>query len=298
MMQPMTIIAAILAVLSIIFLVSGLSTLRKRRYSKGIEYFLLAFVMIALSGLFAAATFALKGYRAFTYEETAAVVEVIPVGERRFSAQVRFSDGGLEVYHLHGDEIYIDARILKWKPIFNMLGLHTAYQLDRIGGRYRDIEEERKGDRTIYRLAPDRPLDMFELARRYEFLSPILDAEYGSATFTAADRPSTFEIRVSKRDCLSGGWAEVDVDQTAAGRDGVAECRHSGVPVSGAMNESPAPWPNPMIGISAGSAIFMLHFFSVVVRNIASFSTSAYLPVSHISLSCLRHCVPLRKLPL
>jgi hypothetical protein len=78
-----------------------------------------------------------------------------------------------------------------------VLGLHTAYELDRMAGRYRDIPQERSASRTIYQLSEERSVDLFGLRRRYEFLSPLLDAEYGSATFVPVSKPVELELRVS-----------------------------------------------------------------------------------------------------
>jgi hypothetical protein len=100
-------------------------------------------------------------------------------------------------YELAGDGIYVDAHVLKWKPMANVLGLHTAYELDRVAEHYDDIAQERSGDRTVYSLVQDRPVDLLGLRRRYAFLAPLLDAEYGSGTFVPVTRPATFEVRVS-----------------------------------------------------------------------------------------------------
>jgi len=40
-------------------------------------------------------------------------------------------------------------------------------------------------------------VDLFGLRQRYEFLAPLLDAEYGSATFVPVTRPAELELRVS-----------------------------------------------------------------------------------------------------
>jgi len=98
---------------------------------------------------------------------------------------------------LSGDQVYVDAHILKWKPVANLLGLHTTYELDRIGGRYIDIEHERDSTRTVFLLSSSKPLDMFTLRRRWTLLAPLLDAEYGSGTFVTADRPDSLEVLVS-----------------------------------------------------------------------------------------------------
>ena len=127
----------------------------------------------------------------------AAVVSTELTGEQTFRVTVRLPEGGLKVFELNGDELYVDARILKWKPWVNILGMHTAYELDRVAGRYRNIEDERAKPRTVFPLADERALDLFELRRRFPLLAPLVDAEYGSATFIPVADPVTFEVRVS-----------------------------------------------------------------------------------------------------
>ncbi|MCE5281436.1 MAG: hypothetical protein LLG93_04965, partial [Deltaproteobacteria bacterium] len=46
-------------------------------------------------------------------------------------------------------------------------------------------------------LSRDKPMNMFTLRQRYSLLVPLLDAEYGSASFINSDKPSEVEIRVS-----------------------------------------------------------------------------------------------------
>ena len=139
----------------------------------------------------------IQGYRALTREDLAAFVYVTPMAPQRFEATVRFPDGKEARYDLAGDEIYVDARILKWKPMANVVGLHTAYELDRIAGRYRAIDDERTRPRTVHELGRTKAVDLFEIRRRFGFLGEVFDAEYGSGTFVPADKPAELELRVS-----------------------------------------------------------------------------------------------------
>jgi len=84
------------------------------------------------------------GYRALTHEALAAQVRVQPAGPQRFSATVRFPQrAASRTFELAGDEIYVDAHILKWKPIANLVGLHTAYELATASpGRYHSLKDE------------------------------------------------------------------------------------------------------------------------------------------------------------
>lgn len=196
-MSVFTMVAVGFAVASLVFLFAGARALHRRHLVGGSAGVLLGALLLSLAALFATLTVATRGYRAFTHEETAAVITVAPAGERRFAARIRFPDGREQIYRLAGDELYVDARVLKWKAIGNLLGFHTDYELDRIAGRYADIASERSAERTVHALGEDKPVDLFHLRRRLPLLRPLVDAEYGSASFISVERPTTFLIRVS-----------------------------------------------------------------------------------------------------
>jgi hypothetical protein len=197
-MESWLLIAALLlAGASLAFLIIGLLALRSRRVLGAVSGALLALLLLSVAGLLATLAVATQGYRALTFEEVAATVTIVPEAPQRFSATFRFPDGREERFTLGGDELYVDAHILKWKPIVNVLGLHTAYELDRVAGRYRLLTDENTKPRTVFSLAQPKPLDLFDLRRRYALLGPLLDAEYGSATFIDAARPAELELRVS-----------------------------------------------------------------------------------------------------
>ena len=138
-----------------------------------------------------------QGYRGFSREDVAARILVRPTGPQHFTATVRLPDGHESTFAIAGDELSVEAHILKWKPLANRLGLHTAYELDRIAGRYRDVRQERAAARTVYPLGAGRTFDLFDLRQRYAWLGPFLDVEYGSGTFVSVTRPATLEVRVS-----------------------------------------------------------------------------------------------------
>lgn len=188
--------AAIFAVAGLFLLVVGVRAARGRPFLAATGG-LLALALLAVAGLCGVLALSIQGYHALTREEVAAVVEIRPVARQRFVARVTLPDGEMRSFEITGDELYVDARVLKWHPWVNLLGLHTHYALDRIGGRYVDIEDERNAPRSVYSLADAAPIDAFALRREHEFLAPLVDASYGSGTFTAADRPMTLEVRVS-----------------------------------------------------------------------------------------------------
>ena len=195
--SPLNIAAMIFALLGILFLIMTMAALKKRRVFGTALRFVVALLMISLSALFGTISIAIQGYHALILEELAATVKVEPVGGQKFIARFTMPDGSEKTFSLAGDQLYIDAHILKWKPLVNLFGQHTSYELDRVAGRYAALDDETSKVHTVYSLSKDRPLDMFDLRRRFAFLNPLLDAEYGSATFINSSNAEEFRVMVS-----------------------------------------------------------------------------------------------------
>jgi hypothetical protein len=196
-LEPAAFAAALAALASLVALTGGVLALRRRNILSAAAGVLLGLLLLTLAALLATLGVAVQGYRALTREEVAVTLWTRPAGPQSFEVDVMFPDGRSRRFALAGDQFYVDARILKWHPWANLLGLHTAYELDRIAGRYARLEEERDRPRSVFSLARERPVDAFALRQRFAWLAPLLDAEYGSATFARADRPARYEVRVS-----------------------------------------------------------------------------------------------------
>ena len=194
---PFSLVAIALAALGAGLVIGGLAALLGARPLRFVLRTLAGLLLLSLGALVGTIAIGTQGYRAMTREDVAARLFVRPTAPQRFSVTVRFPDGSEQAFEIAGDEIYIDARILKWKPFTNVLGLHTAYELDRVAGRYHSIEDERTARRTVHSLAQDRLVDLFSLCQRYAFFEMLLDAEYGSATFARVTQPAELEVRVS-----------------------------------------------------------------------------------------------------
>ena len=190
-------VAALFAIVGVAMVIAAGMALRRKRPLRMSLRLLWALVFLAAAAASGVIALGVQGYRALTHEAVAAVVRTEPLGPNRFQARFRFPDGREVAYTLTGDQLYVDARILKWHPLANVLGLHTVYELDRVAGRYLDLAQEQQQPRTVHSLAPERRVDLFNLRQRYTLLAPLLDADYGSATFAAADRPTQYEVRVS-----------------------------------------------------------------------------------------------------
>jgi hypothetical protein len=196
--SPALIIAAIaLSALGALAVVASLFALARLRPVSFAFRALIGLLLLSLGSVAGMVGLGIQGYRALTREDVVARLSVRPAAPQRFLVVFRTPDGRELAFDVAGDEVYVDAHILKWKPIANLIGLHTAYELDRISGRYRDIAQERVAARTVHSLRQARPVDLFGMRQRHEFLSALFDAEYGSATFVAVTRPAELELRIS-----------------------------------------------------------------------------------------------------
>jgi hypothetical protein len=197
MSHPLVIISILFTLLALIFLIATIVALKKGKLFNIAMRFIITLLMLSLAALFGTISISLQGYQALTKEELAAVVKIEPTGVQRFTAKFTLPDNSERVFSLAGDQLYVDAHILKWKPLVNILGLHTVYELDRVAGRYENLYEETNKARTVYALSKDKPVDLFHLRRRFEILKPLVDAEYGSATFIGTNRAEEFKLMVS-----------------------------------------------------------------------------------------------------
>src|SRR6266404_6063866 len=202
MTTTLVVAALCLLLLGAVIGVTAMRAAGARQWLGGTVRGLVALLLLALAALAATVTVGLQGYRALTYEEVAATVRTEPVAPQRFRATITLPDHRLAMYDLAGDAFYVDAHVLKWHPWASLLGLRTVYELDRVAGRYNAVADERTQPHTAYELARSKPVDLFLMARR-RLLGPLVDAEYGSATFVAATRPAIFEVRVSTTGLLA-----------------------------------------------------------------------------------------------
>ena len=188
--------AVVAAIIGIAVAFSAFKALaRARLFGFALRAILSGVLVISAAGL-AAIALGTQGMQALTNEQSAARIKVVPTGVQRYDATVTFADGRVETYDMAGDDIYIDAHIVKWTPLANMLGLHTSYRLDRIAGRYSALEQENTARRTVYAIDTPPTIDLVALGKRLP-LRDFFDAEYGSASFVPVAEPGELELMVS-----------------------------------------------------------------------------------------------------
>ncbi len=179
--------------LGVIYLASAVAALRRLRLMKVSTRLLFSLIFLPLAIISSGIILGTYGYHTLTYEKPVADITITPLSPQSFEATVILPSGEVRVFLLEGDQIQVDANIIKWKPMANLLGLHTHYQLSRISGRYRNIQDAQRKPVSTFELSEKPWLDLVEVRQDYKVLSWLLDAEYGSATFVSAEKPKQYQ---------------------------------------------------------------------------------------------------------
>lgn len=207
--------AVLLGLLGFWAAIALVRALRGRRPLRAVIRLLL---MIALDLAAVAAVLlalALHGYSRFTTETPVARLSFQQAGERAFDATVVAADGRRFDVPLAGDDWQLDARVVKWTPFAVLSGLDPVYRLDRISGRYRDIDTERSRAKTVYDLATDSGLDLWQLAQRYPRWLPFVDTEFGSGAYLPMRDGAVYDVTLSPL----GGLVARPVEPSPTGAD-------------------------------------------------------------------------------
>src|SRR3954467_5172102 len=157
---PFVLFAIVLGAFGIILVGAGLVSLFRLRVWRFTVRTLVGLLLVSLGTIAGGIALGVQGYQALTREDVAARISVQPSAPQQFSATVHYPDGRSRTFDLKGDEIYVDAHILKWKPIANLVGLHTGYELRPHGGPFQGAGAEGNPPPPVYLLRDERPVEL------------------------------------------------------------------------------------------------------------------------------------------
>lgn len=152
-------------------------------------HFLRRFIglLLTLLALLAAAfAFLVYQYLQLFHDRPVALLELHQEAPQRFRVALMLAndnEAGTRYYDLHGDAWQIDARVLRWQLPAALAGVPSLYRLDRLSGRFDEIEQEQTAQRTVYAVGDPIGPDLFRLKQDFPRWLPFVDAQYGSGTW-------------------------------------------------------------------------------------------------------------------
>jgi hypothetical protein len=191
-------------VLGLLVLGRALAALGDKKPISGVlgALFGAGFVAAAIAAVLAGLD--VQTYQRLTYERPVATIELTQKGPHDFIAALSEADGqggfaAPHSYELFGDEWRIEARVLKWKPWANVLGLDAQYRLNRLAGEYSDTQAELTARRSVYDLHPlsGAGFDLWQIARAHQNLA-LVDTLYGSAALMPMANGAKYEVWITQ----------------------------------------------------------------------------------------------------
>lgn len=154
---------------------------------------------ISLAAMFAVAVgfgSALYTWQRLTHEQEVAQLSFTQLAPQRFQVTLTLADQSSQTLELEGDEWQLDVRMIKWRGTAILSGMDPLYQLDRLSGRYRDIEQARSTLPSIIALNDNPVWDLWQTAREHPDWLPWLDAAYGSSVYLPMDDKAGYQVNL------------------------------------------------------------------------------------------------------
>lgn len=191
--------SAMLLLLGLLFFSIACTRLRRRRWLGAGGHGLFSITLLAIAMALVAVGFNLHTYQRLTHERDVAEISFRQLAPQRFQVRIHYPDRDrYQELQLSGDAWQIDARVLKWHGPALLAGLDSGYRLERISGRYENIEAERNQTRSVHALSDNPGVDLWSLTRRFERWLPWLDAGYGSATYLPMRDDARYRISMTQ----------------------------------------------------------------------------------------------------
>lgn len=194
-------IGLIFSLFAFIFLLRTLSCTRRGRILRAGGSGISCVASVAVAGAALLLAFSYHSYGRLTSEKVISSVQFRQTANDEYEARLMITGERDRLFRLRGNEWQLDARLISWKPPATILGLDPIYRLERLSGRFSEIDRERTEPRTVHALSPDSYLDIWAVARQFPLLTPGVDAHYGSATYVPMSDGARYEVSLS-RDAL------------------------------------------------------------------------------------------------
>lgn len=168
--------------------------------------FLLVCLFLCAGALFTG--WDLLNYRQLLEEERVATLSFKREETQQFQVRLIYSGQQAgkpeQFFYLRGDEWQLDVRLIKWNNRLVRFGLKPFYHLDRLSGRYRDVEQAISSSRSVYALyQPVAGFDSWQLAKELPWINRLIDSRYGSAVYLPMADGAEYQVSIGVNGLLA-----------------------------------------------------------------------------------------------
>ncbi len=198
-----TILSATLALLAVLIIFVALKILFGRAWFLAWLRGTASIFAILFSLMIVAFAWDFVTYNVISQDKTVATVSVIEIGDQEFQLDVALPEGDTSSHKISGDLWQLDARLINWVGVMELIGLKPGYRLDRLSGRYISLEQERNAKRTVYNINNDYSvIDVWSVINNNAWL-PWVSAKYGSATYLPMKDGALYAVTLTQQGIIA-----------------------------------------------------------------------------------------------
>ena len=203
-MNPLGYLSIALGVLFVVFIALTLNRIKHRKIIGSTLYGLQGIVVFLFLMIILLIFSNLNTYQRLTHENEMVEVLIRKLARQKYQLVLIYPQSAgqndeSEYYSLYGDEWQLDARVIKWKGWANVIGLDSYYQLDRLSGRYANIEQANTSPPSAHQLTgQQKGINIWKLKNLMKSKLPFLDAYYGQSIFVPMRDGAKFSVSLSQ----------------------------------------------------------------------------------------------------
>src|SRR5690606_18963751 len=145
-----TLLALVIALIAIYIFYKAAKLLWQNSWFVGFCRGFFGLALMGVAAVIAITAFDLYSYKQVLQEQVVATIHFDKIEDQHYFAVLADKEGQEQRVELRGDQWQLDARLVKWKGYLASFGLKPAYRLERLSGRYYDIEQETTEKRTAH----------------------------------------------------------------------------------------------------------------------------------------------------
>ncbi len=202
-MSSLSLICVFLAILFVALFLHGWRRIKSRQWLRASFYVMPALISMTSLFFLLLVISNLTTYQRLTHERELIQLSIEKLAHQQFEVRLDYLDPDLGQISrellVSGDEWRLEARILKWQGWANLIGLDSYFQLDRLSGRFRNIEQAGSQLPTIHALSKEKQgINLWQLKRLMKSSLPFLDAYYGHAVFLPLEHAAVYTISINQ----------------------------------------------------------------------------------------------------
>jgi len=177
----------------------ALRRIRRRRLATGGLTGLVALALLAGGGLLMGLAVSFQAIKTLTEETEIGSLSFRQLGPDLFEANAEFvSFDAPRTFQLAGQQWQLDVRFLRWRTPIILLGVDSLYQLDRLSGRYAELDQRPDTRSSAYELAgqPGQTLWRLAVASR-PWLASWIDVDYGSSVYLPMTDGARYRVLIT-----------------------------------------------------------------------------------------------------